>query len=1351
MNLTSIIALGVPTQVLADADSFCQCGHRLGEHSAPDFGCSVCVCPGFSEKSKVVAYSEDQPRDTSGKWTGDGDQAANIMHQKTGGAAGSNAGGFYKGVDGVTRYVKSYGSPTQAHGEAVANAIYRDLGVPAPKSIVFKDATGTKFASEVVQGGKTMQALGITTESARAVLKGFAADVLVGNWDVIGLYNDNILMKDGVPHRVDNGASFFHRAQGGKLKPESTLNKTTEFEGFFNPQVNREYSRLAAVAGVSKPQEIADLKGQVQKIVALQDAHGGWSSYLDKAAPFLSASDHDKMANMLTARTSSLAQKVGMTIHAGGPGSGWFTSSPNPHVGHGTKAPMDKQLALQKAGFKLKHADDEKDVYEHTDGGVQVHVSKYNTTHPGNTNLRKYTVIHKEQGKLFTGHQFNKAMAATKPPNQTVTTKPVQTPTSQLPSVDPSSTDSAHEAKVDILKQNGFAYNGMKEQGNAVVEQYQHPFGPSVDLNKSASTWALNDHNGDAYSSGFGTSKLTSILEPVLNDAAKAHEAETGVKPAASIPFDDTKQNVTSFTDASTLKNAGFKFSNSVKSGGSGDTYDHFYGPGGAVVRVMKDGMDGTTQYMSNTWDKGSQFHTTLQDALDQVAVSKTADSANAPITSPASTTKEQQEYLEAHDFKYTATGGIQNNTDLFHNENGSIISISKNDKGVQNFQSYPMHPSIKAPIQQSNLPAAIYNVAAQEQIKTESPNKIVTPTSTPSPAPSTDLKPTIPASFKNKTLQDAGYVVKESGTINTTGQAYDLWAHPTDSTKPKIKVKSTVAGTSVFDAYDPQSLMTVVKDNSSGSTMKSVIADPSSYKFGQPAPTVLSYHHAGDYAGVSSMSKADHAAISDLVDASWNKYNSDAFSGHANRTYSDNDVPNWTDAYNKLVTDGAPAGKDTMVKAAEGKGLYPEVAAKMGMSPRQLSDAMARIRSWTGTSTDSFRMAAQGVRMKAPTADPGLALEYNVTQKALQDLHPSGTISLYRGLKSSQVLGPDSENNSAQVFALRGLVHLKNWSTDFDNGGAASWSVSKDTAEGFKAGQYGIVVHQPDVPIQDVLTSHATNPVAFGSHNSEKEYIVAPMHGKMRLEDKKTKIFASSETLQALQHMATLRQNGWTVAINKKHITLTPPNPDYNWLQDMRSKPTVKAYALEGKTMFQGLPISIETKKGSVRSGKKPDGTPWSVTMPFDYGYIRGTMGVDGDHVDCFIGPNPDAKFAYVIHQTKQDSSDYDEDKVMLGWNTSDAAKKAYASAYDDGVGTMHSMTILPMSTFIEKVNKTGKQKRPGKIHAVKKSDVHVKLRPLMLANEPGNSKPGISAKPGNYMQHTTFTRVNLDRVKRK
>src|SRR5579864_6778398 len=71
-----------------------------------------------------------------------------------------------------------------------------------------------------------------------------------------------------------------------------------------------------------------------------------------------------------------------------------------------------------------------------------------------------------------------------------------------------------------------------------------------------------------------------------------------------------------------------------------------------------------------------------------------------------------------------------------------------------------------------------------------------------------------------------------------------------------------------------------------------------------------------------------------------------------------------------------------------------------------------------------------------------------------------------------------------------------------------------------------------------------------------------------------------------------------------------------------------------KGHVRVHGMDLSIETPKGAKRSGKGKDGKPWSVTMPAHYGYIRGTKGADGDHVDTYLGPHPGNPNVHVVDQ---------------------------------------------------------------------------------------------------------------------
>jgi superfamily II DNA or RNA helicase len=163
------------------------------------------------------------------------------------------------------------------------------------------------------------------------------------------------------------------------------------------------------------------------------------------------------------------------------------------------------------------------------------------------------------------------------------------------------------------------------------------------------------------------------------------------------------------------------------------------------------------------------------------------------------------------------------------------------------------------------------------------------------------------------------------------------------------------------------------------------------------------------------------------------------------------------------------------------------------------------------------------------------------------------------------------------------------------------------------------------------------------------------------------------------------------------------------------------KEFPLQGKTFFQGLPISIENKKGSTRSGVDPHGAKWSIKMGMDYGYIRGgVLGADSEGLDVYIGPNRKAENAYIVRQhkiemvTKWGGSNcpncrehahdcecpqyYDEDKIMLGFDSEADAKNAYLSQYDSEL-FLGPISAIPVKELKLSMSLIGIYKSPRKV----------------------------------------------------
>ncbi|WP_236749654.1 PLxRFG domain-containing protein [Aeromonas caviae] len=120
-----------------------------------------------------------------------------------------------------------------------------------------------------------------------------------------------------------------------------------------------------------------------------------------------------------------------------------------------------------------------------------------------------------------------------------------------------------------------------------------------------------------------------------------------------------------------------------------------------------------------------------------------------------------------------------------------------------------------------------------------------------------------------------------------------------------------------------------------------------------------------------------------------------------------------------------------------------------------------------------------------------------------------------------------------------------------------------------------------------------------------------------------------------------------------------------------------------KGHIKLQGLDIALENPKGSTRSGTDQDGKAWQSTMTHDYGYIKRTLGADGDHVDVFIGDKPDSETVYVVDQVDPITGKFDEHKVMMGFSDEQAAREGYLGNYEAGWKGLGAIKAMPVESF--------------------------------------------------------------------
>lgn len=116
----------------------------------------------------------------------------------------------------------------------------------------------------------------------------------------------------------------------------------------------------------------------------------------------------------------------------------------------------------------------------------------------------------------------------------------------------------------------------------------------------------------------------------------------------------------------------------------------------------------------------------------------------------------------------------------------------------------------------------------------------------------------------------------------------------------------------------------------------------------------------------------------------------------------------------------------------------------------------------------------------------------------------------------------------------------------------------------------------------------------------------------------------------------------------------------------------------------IHGLTCVIETPKGFSRHGVDDKGKPWKTVMPAHYGYLKGHAGADGDSLDCYVGPDPTSRWAYVMDQSVLGNRNkYDEAKCMLGFTTQADALAAYDKGHHRAKDILLDFTPMRINDF--------------------------------------------------------------------
>ena len=159
-----------------------------------------------------------------------------------------------------------------------------------------------------------------------------------------------------------------------------------------------------------------------------------------------------------------------------------------------------------------------------------------------------------------------------------------------------------------------------------------------------------------------------------------------------------------------------------------------------------------------------------------------------------------------------------------------------------------------------------------------------------------------------------------------------------------------------------------------------------------------------------------------------------------------------------------------------------------------------------------------------------------------------------------------------------------------------------------------------------------------------------------------------------------------------------------------------------KGHVKILGFNITIENPKGSYRKGKDRNGKEWKTLMHNDYGYFVRTLGKDGDAIDVFIGPNLKSEKIFPIDQYV--NGEFDETKVMLGFNSAKEAKDAYLSNYEKDWKGFKYITEVDIDTFKKWLYDGYRQRKPFAKYANLTEHIDIKkaLKSLKKRRDPAN-----------------------------
>ncbi|MDG3555625.1 PLxRFG domain-containing protein [Acinetobacter bereziniae] len=521
-----------------------------------------------------------------------------------------------------------------------------------------------------------------------------------------------------------------------------------------------------------------------------------------------------------------------------------------------------------------------------------------------------------------------------------------------------------------------------------------------------------------------------------------------------------------------------------------------------------------------------------------------------------------------------------------------------------------------------------------------------------------------------NVTQSNYEYTQFDSDASNRLGNnGFDSTATGSEPTDP---VQPDLGGGSYFDSQKPSERLGLNPDNGPMSSAAALAVDTGV----SPQTTTEDVQQNADQTIGQQITKAFGDLSSGIQDAAIDRVAEQLSQGKEVKFSKPDSIQSAQEnqSYNtKQNDDGSLSVIGVKNTQGEWIGQAPEINSKISAQQANLSPNIETASTSTNLNTSSIPVSEQINKLEQKFSTVKSVVQKNQIRKQINDLKNTDSFQSQTVNSSDQISQSTEQKqpNTVPQFNSEKVKGTVPYALEIADQALSQYQGDRVDLDN-KRKSY--TQHSPAADLIYYKNSDSFSNVDV-SRNGDDTIVKLTSRSSGRVEDRKypKSLYDFNEYLDGKSSENQTKQQ---IIDKSAHEAATSPLNDT--VEPTQAQIEAGNYK-KGHIKVQGLDISIENPKGSERRGTDPNGKEWAHTMSDHYGYIKRTVGADSEQIDTYIGKNPESDQVFIVDQIDQETGNFDEHKVMIGFDSQDNATKAYQSNFDKGwkVGQIRSMTM--------------------------------------------------------------------------